>query len=209
VSPHRNGSLRDRHVGELVKGLSHDLSRLVKLEVELAKAEARELAEDLRRRVTRTASDVQAELQSGGRRVADRLSENGKQAGVAGGMFAGAALFVLGAFGALTAFLILVLAEAMPAWAAALVILTLYGSVAAVLALLGRNRWRRATPLVPMTEIRQAAEDVRQSLNHGKDRLAEALPPVPEQTIETVKEDIEWAKHPTRSGARSRTPANG
>jgi hypothetical protein len=26
--------------------------------------------------------------------------------------------------------------------------------------------------------------------------------PVPKQTIETVKEDIEWAKHPTKSGAK-------
>ena len=28
----------------------------------------------------------------------------------------------------------------------------------------------------------------------GKERVEEAGPPVPEQTIETVKEDVEWAK---------------
>jgi Putative Actinobacterial Holin-X, holin superfamily III len=28
----------------------------------------------------------------------------------------------------------------------------------------------------------------------GRDRVKQAVPPVPEQTIETVKEDMEWAK---------------
>jgi Putative Actinobacterial Holin-X, holin superfamily III len=202
VSPQHNGSLRSRHVGELVKDLSHDFSRLIKLEVELAKAEVRELAVDLRAQTQRTVSDAESELAAGGERVANRLSENGKQAGVAGGLVAGAAIFALGAFGALTAFLILVLAEAIPAWAGALIVLALYGAAAALLALLGRNRWRRAMPLVPTTEIRRTMESVRQTISEGKDRLAEAMPPVPEQTIETVKEDIEWVKHPTRSGAR-------
>jgi Putative Actinobacterial Holin-X, holin superfamily III len=202
VSPQRNGSLRSRHVGELVKDLSHDFSRLINLEVELAKAEAHDLALDLAARVQQTVSDAESELSAGGHRAATELSEKGKQAGVAGGLFAGAATLALGAFGVLTAFLILVLAEAMPAWAAALIVLALYGAVAALLAFLGRNRWRRAIPLVPTTEIRQTVENVLQTISEGRERLAEAMPPVPEQTIETVKEDIEWVKHPTRSGAR-------
>jgi Putative Actinobacterial Holin-X, holin superfamily III len=202
VSSQRNGSVRSRHVGELVKDLSHDFSRLIKLEVELAKAEVRDLAVDLRAEVQRTVSDAESELAAGGERVANRLSANGKQAGVAGGLAAGAAIFALGAFGVLTAFLILVLAEAIPAWAGALIVLALYGAAAALLVLLGRNRWRRAMPLVPTTEIRQTVESVRQTISEGKERFAEAMPPVPEQTIETVKEDIEWVKHPTRSGAR-------
>ncbi len=32
----------------------------------------------------------------------------------------------------------------------------------------------------------------------GRDKVKEATPPAP-QTVETVKEDIEWAKNPTRS----------
>ncbi len=32
----------------------------------------------------------------------------------------------------------------------------------------------------------------------GRDKVKEAAPPAP-QTVETVKEDIEWAKNPTRS----------
>ena len=90
----------------------------------------------------------------------------------------------------------------MPPWAAALIVLALYGAVAVLFAALGRNRWRRAMPLIPTTEIRQTAGNVRQAIFSGKERLAEAMPPIPEQTIETVKEDIEWVKHPTRSAAR-------
>jgi hypothetical protein len=201
VNTNPNGSLRRRHVGELVGVLSRDLSRLIKLEVELAKTEARELADDLQTQVQRTVADAQSEVKTGGDRIATRLSENGKQAGAAGGLFIGAAVFALGAFGGLTAFLILVLAEAMPAWAAALVVLALYGTVAAALGLFGRKRWQRAQPLIPTTEIKQTVDNVRQTILYGKDRLAET-PPIPKQTIETVKEDIEWAKHPTRSAAR-------
>jgi hypothetical protein len=202
VITQRNGSLRRRHIGDLFKDLSQDFSRLIKLEVELAKAEARDLAVDLQSRAQQTLSEAGSELSAGGHRIGERVSESGKQAGVAGGMFAGAAVFVLGAFGVLTAFLILVLAKAMPAWAAALVVLALYGALAALLASLGRNRWRRAMPLIPTTEIRQTAGNVQQAIFSGKERLAEAMPPIPEQTIETVKEDIEWVKHPTRSAAR-------
>ena len=35
----------------------------------------------------------------------------------------------------------------------------------------------------------------------GRDKVKEATPPAP-QTVETVKEDIEWAKNPTRSVKR-------
>jgi len=35
----------------------------------------------------------------------------------------------------------------------------------------------------------------------GKEKVKQAAPPA-EQTVETVKEDIEWAKHPTTSAGR-------
>jgi nitrate/nitrite transporter NarK len=87
-------------------------------------------------------------------------------------MFGGAGLFGLGAFGALTALLILVLAEAMNAWLAALIVTVLWGAIAAVLAL------------------------------QGKHKVEEATPPQPEQTIETLKEDVEWAKRQPESVRR-------
>jgi hypothetical protein len=36
----------------------------------------------------------------------------------------------------------------------------------------------------------------------GRNRIRAAAPPVPEQTVETVKEDVEWAK--TRAGSARR-----
>jgi uncharacterized membrane protein YqjE len=100
------------------------------------------------------------------------VGEKGKKAGVGAGMFGGAGAAALLMLGSLTAFLILVLDLAMPAWAAALIVTALWAVVAGLLALQGRKK---------MQEM-------------GK--------PIPEKTIETVKEDVQWAKHPTKSGTR-------
>jgi uncharacterized membrane protein YqjE len=100
------------------------------------------------------------------------LTQKGKRAGRGAGMFGGAGAAGLAALVALTAFLILVLDIALPAWAAALIVTVLWAAVAAVLAL------------------------------RGRDEIREATPPVPEQTIETVKEDVEWAKTRVRSESR-------
>jgi uncharacterized membrane protein YqjE len=100
------------------------------------------------------------------------VAEKGKKAGVGAGMFGGAGAAAMLMLGSLTAFLILVLDLAMPAWAAAVIVTALWAAVAGVLALQGRKK---------MQEM-------------GK--------PIPEKTIETVKEDVQWAKHPTKSGTR-------
>ena len=100
------------------------------------------------------------------------VTEKGKKAGVGFGLWGGAGVVGLLALGALTAFFILVLDGAMPNWAAALVVAAVYGVIAAVLYL------------------------------KGKEKVEEAGPPVPEQTKETLKEDVQWAKTQTRSGGR-------
>jgi uncharacterized membrane protein YqjE len=97
------------------------------------------------------------------------LQQKGKQAGQGAGMFGGAGALGLAALGALTACFILALNEIMPAWLAALIVAVIYGAIAAFLALRGRDKVKQATPLVP------------------------------EQTVETVKEDVEWAKTQMRS----------
>jgi hypothetical protein len=99
-------------------------------------------------------------------------AEMSQKAGIAGkgaGLLGGAAAVGLLAAGALTACLILALSEVVPDWLAALIVALVMGAIAAVLAMQGRNRIRAATP------------------------------PVPEQTVETVKEDVEWAKTRTSS----------
>jgi VIT1/CCC1 family predicted Fe2+/Mn2+ transporter len=92
------------------------------------------------------------------------MTQKGRTAAPGLGMFGGAGVVALCAAGALTAFLVLVLSLFLPEWAAALIVGAVLAAVAYVL--------------------------VRQ----GKERVAEAGKPVPEQTIETVKEDVEWAK---------------
>lgn len=98
------------------------------------------------------------------------LGEKGKRAGIGVGMFGGAGLFGAGAFAALTAAIIAALDLAMPLWLAAVILAVVYGIVTAVLA------------------------------QRGKQKVQEAVPPVPEQTTESVKEDIEWAKTRAKSG---------
>jgi uncharacterized membrane protein YqjE len=97
------------------------------------------------------------------------IQQKGKQAGAGAGMFGGAGALGLAALGALTACFILALNAVMPAWLAALVVAVVYGIIAFVL------------------------------VKQGQAKLKQATPPVPEQTIETVKEDVEWAKTQMRS----------
>jgi hypothetical protein len=80
------------------------------------------------------------------------------------GMFGGAGIVALCAAGALTAFAVLVFSIFLPEWAAALIVGAALAAIAIAL--------------------------VRQ----GKERVADAGKPIPEQTIETVKEDVEWTK---------------
>ena len=100
------------------------------------------------------------------------LVEKGRHAGLGAGLIGGGGALALFAFGALTTSLIMLLDLAMAGWFAALLIAVVYGGIAAVLALRGRQE------------------------------IEESTPPVPEQTIETVKEDVAWAKTQAGSGSR-------
>jgi hypothetical protein len=138
-NPDDPGDLRERPLGELLKQLSEETTRLVHQELELAKAE---------------------------------LAQKGRQAGLGAGLFGAAGAVGLLAAAALTACFILALNAVTPAWLAALIVAVVYAAAAAVLAMRGREQVKRA------------------------------VPPVPEQTIETVKEDVQWAKTQTRSAKR-------
>jgi hypothetical protein len=97
------------------------------------------------------------------------LAVKGKKAGIGAGMFGGAGLFGFFAFAALTATLILALAEAVAPWLAALIVTVVYGAIAGVLALQGKNK------------------------------VQEATPPVPERAVDSTKEDVEWVKTRAKS----------
>ena len=92
------------------------------------------------------------------------MAEKGRLAVPGLGMLGGAGVVGLMAAGALTAFLILALSIVLDEWLSALIVGVALAGAAYVLA------------------------------KQGKERVEEAGPPLPEQTIETVKEDVEWAK---------------
>ena len=100
------------------------------------------------------------------------MTEKGKKAGLGVGMFGAAGIIGLLALTTLTACFVALLATAMDVWIAALIVTVVYGAVAGVLAIT------------------------------GKQRVSEATPPVPEQTVETVKEDVQWAKTKLPSGSK-------
>ena len=97
------------------------------------------------------------------------MREKAGKAGPGFGMWGAAGVTALLALGSLTAFLILALDGAMPNWLAALIVTLVWAAVAGFL------------------------------YARGKQRVEEAGSPVPEETIESVKEDVQWAKHPTTS----------
>jgi hypothetical protein len=100
------------------------------------------------------------------------MTQKGKAVGVGMGMFGGAGLIGFLALQALTACLVALLATATKVWVAALIITAAYAVVAGVLALMGKRK------------------------------ASEATPPVPEQTTETLKENVQWAKTQLPSGKK-------
>ena len=96
------------------------------------------------------------------------LARKGKAAGTGAGLFGGSGLIALYGLGALVAAAILGLAVALPGWAAALIVAAVLFAVAGVFALAGRTR------------------------------VAKASPPVPEQAIDGVKQDVAAVKESVR-----------
>jgi hypothetical protein len=101
------------------------------------------------------------------------LTEKGKRAGIGLGELGAAGIVALYALGALTACFIAALAAlGLQVWLAALIVAVVYGIIAAVLYFIGRQQ------------------------------LEKGIPPTPERTQKTIKEDIEWAK--TRTPSREK-----
>src|SRR5689334_6994980 len=88
------------------------------------------------------------------------LTVKGKQAGIGAGMFGGAGLLGMYAVGALIAAAIAALALAMDTWLAALIVGVVLAAAAGVAALLGKQRVARATPPIPQESVESVKEDV-------------------------------------------------
>jgi uncharacterized membrane protein YqjE len=96
------------------------------------------------------------------------LQEKGKRAGIGAGLFGGAGLVALYGVGALIAAIILLLATAMTAWLAALIVAVVLLAVAGVLALTGKKEVERAVPPAP----EQAIDSVKADVDHIKRRAS-------------------------------------
>jgi uncharacterized membrane protein YqjE len=88
------------------------------------------------------------------------LAQKGKRAGVGAGLAGTAGVLALYGLGALIAAVIAALALALPVWAAALIVAVLIFIVAGVLGLLGKNQIQRATPPVPENTVESVKRDV-------------------------------------------------
>lgn len=134
MPPSRVDTATGESLGDLVSELTGDLSKLMRQELELAKAEIRQEA-----------------------------TKAGKATGMlAAAGFAGYLTTVL-----LSLALVFALGAIMPLGWAALIVGALWGIAGAVLYTSGRAKLRTVNPK-------------------------------PERTVETLKEDAEWAKHPTK-----------
>jgi Putative Actinobacterial Holin-X, holin superfamily III len=98
------------------------------------------------------------------------MAVKGKRISMGAGAFSIAGLLALLALGALTAAAILGLATGMEGWLAALIVAAVYLLLAGASALVGRSKVQAGTP------------------------------PVPEQTVKSVKEDIEETKQKAKEG---------
>jgi Putative Actinobacterial Holin-X, holin superfamily III len=136
-SAHEQTGRRDASTAELLRDLSEQTSRLVRQELELAKAE---------------------------------LSVKAKSAGAGAGMLGGAGALGLYALGAVTAAIIAALSLVFATWLAALVVAVVYAAAAGALALMGKTKVQRA------------------------------IPPVPQDSIDSVKEDVRWTKTRAQQG---------
>lgn len=166
-------------MGELIGNLASDAGTLVRQELELAKAELLE-----------TAQSIREELSAAAEADAHQLSSAGKTAASASAMFGVAAAAVLAALGALTGAAVLVLNRFLPADLAALIVGLAWALVAVTSALGGRDRLRAGGSWLP-------GRTVAALKNAGTaDRV------VPQQTIETVKEDVQWVKTRGKSDKR-------
>ncbi|MCW2954168.1 MAG: hypothetical protein JWQ48_3338 [Conexibacter sp.] len=98
------------------------------------------------------------------------LAQKARAAGKGAGILGAAGVVALLLLGTLTACFVALLATAVThVWLAALIVTAIYAAIAIVLALVGRTA------------------------------LQEAVPPAPQETIESAKEDVAWVKTHTRS----------
>jgi hypothetical protein len=126
---------------------------------------ARSVADLLKQASDQTATLVRQELEL----AKAELTIKGKQVGLGAGMFGGAGVFGVYAFGALTAAIILALSLAVTGWVAGLIVAVAYGAIAGVLALQGKTKVKAGTPPVPEQSVQSVKADLQSTKQHIKE----------------------------------------
>lgn len=88
------------------------------------------------------------------------LTQKGKRAGIGVGLFGGAGVFTLYGVGALVAAAILGLAQAVDGWLAALIVAAALFVIAGIAALIGKNEVQQAVPPVPQEAVASVKTDI-------------------------------------------------
>jgi uncharacterized membrane protein YqjE len=94
------------------------------------------------------------------------LAEKGKKAGIGAGLFGGAGIFALYGLACLVAAAVLGLAGPVPDWLAAIIIGAALFAVAGIATLVGKREVTEATPPVPQEAVSGLKQDV-QTLKSG------------------------------------------
>jgi uncharacterized membrane protein YqjE len=94
------------------------------------------------------------------------LSAKGKEAGIGAGLLGGAGVLALYGVGAIVAAAILGLSTAVAGWLAAIIVAVVLLAVAGVLGLMGKSRAQRAVPPAPEQTVASVKEDVRFTREH-------------------------------------------
>jgi len=100
------------------------------------------------------------------------LTEKGKKIGVGAGAFGAAGVVALFAVGALVATAILLLAEAVTSWLAALIVGVVLAAIAGILALTGKKSVEAGSPPLPERAIETSREDIQVAKDRAKEGRA-------------------------------------
>ena len=97
------------------------------------------------------------------------MAIKGRRIGIGAGAFSAAGLLALLALGALTVAAILALATAVAGWLAALIVAVAYLLIAGLLALIGRSKVQAATPPVPEQAVKSVKDDLKETKQKVKE----------------------------------------
>jgi uncharacterized membrane protein YqjE len=95
------------------------------------------------------------------------LQEKGQRLAIGTGLMGGAALVALFGLGALVAAVIMLIGTALEPWLAALIVALVLLATAAILALFGKKQAQRTVPPIP----EQAVESVKEDVEHIRERM--------------------------------------